>query len=54
MKKFFKELFCVHEYEMDKSTCRLIRCGMSKGAEFKCKKCGKTIFSDIFSRRVNR
>ena len=29
-------------------TCHMINGGMSKGAFFKCSKCGKEIYSDIF------
>ena len=54
MNKFFKKLFCRHSYEMIDGTCHMINGGMSKGAFFKCSKCGKEIYSDIFARRVNK
>ena len=41
MKKIFKQLFCKHEWEMIEDTCHLYDGGCSKGAMFKCPKCGK-------------
>ena len=32
----------------------MIHAGMSKVADFKCNKCGKVIWSDIFARKVNK
>lgn len=54
MKEFLKRLFCKHNYKMIKGTIHMIYGGMSKGAEFKCQKCGKEIWSDIFWKKVNR
>lgn len=54
MTKFIKKLFCKHEWIMIDGTCHMINGGMSKGAKFKCNKCGKEIWSDIFSNKVNK
>lgn len=54
LKQIIKEFKCKHEYEMIEGTCHMINCGSSKGAYFKCTKCEKTIWSDIFAKKVNR
>ena len=54
MKNFIKKLFCRHEYQMIDGTCHMKDFGMSKGAKFKCCRCGKEIWSDIFAKEVNR
>lgn len=51
---FFKKLFCRHAWNEIEGTRHMKDFGMSKGAMFKCKKCGKIIYSDIFAKRVNR
>ena len=35
------KLFCKHEWEMIEDTCHLYDAGSSKGAIYKCSKCGK-------------
>lgn len=52
--KLIKQLLCKHEYKMIERICHMINGDMSKGAEFKCTKCNKEIWSDIFSKRVNK
>lgn len=54
LKQFIKRLLCRHEWERIKNTVHMIHGGMSKGAKFKCEKCGKIIWSDIFSNKVNK
>ena len=47
-------LFCRHEWKMDKETCRLYKAGMSKEAKFKCLRCGKEKWFDIFDIKPNK
>ena len=42
------KLFCKHEWEMIEGTCHLYDAGSSKGAIYKCSKCGKESWFDIF------
>ena len=49
-----KRLFCKHKWEEIEGSRHMIYGGMSKGANFKCNKCDKVIWSDIFARRVNK
>jgi hypothetical protein len=42
------KLFCKHEWEEVKNTIHLYNCGSSKEANFKCCKCGKERWFDIF------
>lgn len=53
-KQLITEIRCKHNYKMIEGTCHMVNMGSSKGATFKCSKCGKTIWSDIFKKRVNR
>ena len=54
IKQFLKRLFCKHEWEEIEGSRHMIHGGMSTGANFKCNKCGKVIWSDIFARTVNK
>ena len=54
IKQFLKGLFCKHEWKEIEGSRHMIHGGMSKGANFKCNKCGKVIWSDIFARTVNK
>ena len=54
IKQFLKRLFCKHEWEEIEGSRHMIHAGMSKVADFKCNKCGKVIWSDIFARKVNK
>lgn len=47
-----KRLFCKHDYKEIKGTRHIIMNGSDKGAYFKCKKCGKKIFTSIFNKKV--
>lgn len=42
------KLFCKHEWEQIKDTVHLYDCGRSKMAKYKCCKCGKEKWLDIF------
>ena len=42
------KLFCKHEWGMIEDTCHLYDGGISKEAMFKCSKCGKESWFDIF------
>lgn len=52
--EILKRLFCKHEYIEIEGTRRMRDGGMDKCAEFKCKKCGKKIYTSIFNKKVNR
>ena len=54
IKQFLKRLFCKHEWEEIDGSRHMIYDGMSKGAKFKCNKCGKVIWSNIFARKVSK
>ena len=54
IKQFLKRLFCKHEWEEIEGSRHMIYDGMSKGAKFTCNKCGKVIWSNIFSRKVSK
>ena len=47
IKQFLKRLFCKHEWEEIEGSRHMIYEGMSKGAKFKCNKCGCNEFSVI-------
>ena len=47
------KLFCKHEWKMNKETCRLYNAGSSKEAKYKCEKCGKEKWFDIFDMKPN-
>lgn len=48
------KLFCKHEWEEIKNTIRLYNAGISKEAKFKCCKCGKERWFDIFNIPRNK
>ena len=48
------DLFCKHEWGMVKDTCRLYNNGISKEAKYKCNKCGKEKWFDIFEVPKNK
>lgn len=48
------KLFCKHEWERDKDTCRLYNGGMSKEIKCKCVKCGKEKWFDVFKMKPNK
>ena len=55
MKQFLKRLFCKHKYKMVEGSECMIRGGMSKMAQFECKKCGRKIWDIIpYSRKVSK
>ena len=54
MKEIFKRLFCKNTYAEIENTRHMTNGGMDKYADFKCKICGKTIYTSIFSKRVNK
>lgn len=47
-------LFCRHEYEEIEGTRRLYQGGISKEAKYKCEKCGKEKWFDIFDKKPNK
>lgn len=47
------KLFCKHEWNMIKNTVHLYKGGISKEAKFKCEKCGKEKWFDIFNIKPN-
>lgn len=47
------KLFCKHEWNMIKNTVHLYNGGISKEAKFKCEKCGKEKWFDIFNIKPN-
>lgn len=47
-------LFCRHEWEMIEDTCHLYRGGLSKEAVFRCSKCDKVKWFDIFEVPKNK
>lgn len=48
------KLFCKHEWEMIKDTCHIYNTGSSKEAIYKCLKCGKEKWFDIFDMKPNK
>ena len=52
MKQFLKGLFCKHEWKEIEGSRHMIHGGMSQGAKFICNKCGKVIWSDIFTKKI--
>lgn len=48
------KLFCRHEWEIIKNTCHLYNGGISKEAKYKCSKCGKEKWLDIFDIKPNK
>lgn len=49
-----RNIFCRHEWEEVKNTRHMIQMGMSKGAIFKCLRCGKEKWMDIFNVPKNK
>ena len=47
-------LFCNHEWEMVKDTCHIYNAGLSKESIYKCLKCGKERWYDIFDMKPNK
>lgn len=48
------KLFCRHEWKINKNTVRLYNGGFSKEAKYKCLKCGKEKWFDIFNKKPNK
>ena len=48
------KLFCRHEWKINKNTVRLYNGGFSKEAKYKCLKCGKEKWFDIFDKKPNK
>lgn len=47
-------IICKHEWEIMKDTIHLYKNGISKEAKFKCKKCSKEKWFDIFEVPKNK
>lgn len=48
------KLFCRHEWKMEEDTCRIYNNGSSKEAKYRCLKCGKEKWFDIFWAPKNK